>query len=159
MKASSIVKLVLCLALCFGVGAVGGFVTYPEIPTWYAGLAKPSWTPPSVVFPVVWNLLYLLMAISLWLLWQAPGGTPLRGAAIALFLVQLALNAAWSPVFFALHRTGLALVIIALLALAVIATIRAAWRVRPTAGLLLLPYLAWILYASTLNAGIMALNP
>lgn len=169
MTLSSLARLLLCVLLCLGAGAIGGLVTYPQIPTWYAGLVKPSWTPPSWVFPVVWNILYLMMAVSLWLLWSArepnwnsgpnsgPSGS--RGRAIALFLVQLALNVAWSPVFFAFHQTRAALAIIALLALAVAATIATGWRVDRRAAGLLIPYLAWIAYAATLNAGIVLLNP
>ena len=155
----SLLRLLACLALCFAAAALGGLVTYPEIPTWYASRAKPGWTPPNAAVPSGWNLLYAMMAISLWLLWdRSPPGRS-RSGAIALFLVQLALNAAWSPVFFALHQTRFALAIILALAVAIAATIARAWRINRAAALLLVPYLAWVLYASTLNAGIVALNP
>lgn len=159
MRVAAAVRLIASVALCLGVGALGALVTTPEIPTWYAGLIKPRWTPPNWVFPVVWNILYLMMGVSLWLLWQADPRLPERRRAITLFLIQLALNAAWSPVFFALHQPKAGLAIIVLLAMAVAATIITSWRFERRAAVLLMPYLAWIGYAATLNAGIVVLNP
>lgn len=153
-----IVRLILCLALCLGIGATGAYFTAKGIPVWYAGLAKPAWTPPNIAFPIVWNILYALMAVSLFLLWQRTPAGDARTRAIALFFVQLALNAAWSPVFFTLHWVWSALGIIAALAIAILLTIRTAWPVNRPAAILLLPYLAWVLYASTLNAGVGVLN-
>jgi benzodiazapine receptor len=158
MMLGSIMRLIGCLALCLGVGFVAGIVTAPEIPTWYAALVKPSWTPPNWAFPVVWNILYAMMGVSLWLLWDRGHAGRARNTAIVLFLVQLALNAAWSPVFFALHQTRAALAIIILMAIAIAATIAAAWPVQRLAAWLLVPYLAWVLYATSLNIGIVALN-
>lgn len=155
---SKLGKLVLCIVLCEAVGLVGGLITAPEITTWYAGLAKPWWTPPNGVFPYVWSTLYALMAIALWLLWDRAQPGRLRTLAIGLFFVQLALNAAWSPVFFGLHATRAALAIIALLFVVLLATILAAARVNQPAALLLVPYAIWIGYAATLNGGIVALN-
>src|SRR5206468_2863917 len=99
----SLVRLAASLVICLGVGIVGSIVTRPEIPTWYASLVKPPWTPPSVVFPIVWTTLYIFMAVSFWRLWETEGRSRSRRMAMALFMVQLALNAAWSPVFFGLH--------------------------------------------------------
>ena len=159
MTTQSIVRLILCLALCLGVGGITGSVTAAEIPTWYAQLNQPSWTPPNWAFPVVWTALYILMGVALWLLWEraAPGAA--RSVAIMLFLVQLALNAAWSPVFFSLHQTRPALAIIVALVAVLAALIYYAWRSQRTAAWLLVPYLLWVSYAATLNAGIVALNP
>lgn len=154
----SIVRLILCIALCLGVGATGAFFTAKGIPTWYAGLAKPAWTPPNVVFPIVWNTLYVMMGVAVFLLWDRTPPGEARTRAITLFFVQLALNAAWSPVFFTLHWVWVALGIIAALAIAILLAIRAAWPVNRWAAVLLLPYLAWVLYASTLNAGVGVLN-
>jgi translocator protein len=159
MTAGSIVRLLLCLALCLGVGLTAGIVTAPAIPTWYASLLKPSWTPPNWAFPVMWNILYAMMGMSLWLLWDRPRDLYAARKAIALFFLQLALNAAWSPVFFLLHRPMEALLIIGLLALSTTATIVFALKAQRVAGWLLVPYLAWVTYATTLNAGIVALNP
>jgi translocator protein len=159
MAASSILRLILCLALCLAVGGVTGSVTASEIPTWYAQLNQPSWTPPNWSFGVVWTVLYVLMGIALWLLWERGAPGPARTAAIGLFFLQLALNAAWSPVFFSLHQTRVALAIIVALVVVLAVLIGYAWRVQRTAAWLLVPYLAWVSYATTLNAGIVALNP
>jgi tryptophan-rich sensory protein len=158
MKASSLVRLVVCVVLCLGVGAVGSLFTTPEIPTWYASLNKPAWTPPNGVFPIVWTTLYAMMAVTLWLLWERVPPSPARSTALGWFLVQLTLNAIWSPIFFGAHATVTALIVIALLLVAIVMTIRATWPLHRPAAMLLFPYLAWIAYASTLNAGIVALN-
>ncbi len=152
-------RLLACIALCFAVASVGALVTRPEIPAWYATLDKPSWTPPPWLFPVVWNILYLLMAVSLWRLWERMRES-VAGAnrAIWLFLAQLALNAAWSPIFFGLHAIRGGLVVIIALAVVLFATVIAAIRVDRAAAWMLVPYLAWILYASSLNAAITYLN-
>lgn len=155
----SALRLVLCLALTFGAAALGAWATLPNIPAWYAGLVKPAWTPPNAVFPIVWNTLYALMALSLWLLWDRTSGSPERTRAVRYFLIQLALNAAWSPVFFALHLVWPAFAIILAMIVFVVLTIKNAWPVNRAAALLLVPYLMWITYASTLNAGIGILNP
>jgi translocator protein len=107
-------------------------VTTPEIPTWYASLEEPSWTPPNWAFPVVRNILYALMGVSLWLLWDRFDDPIAARKAIALFFVPLALNFAWSPVFFWLHRPLEALFIIALLALTIAATIAFALKAQRT---------------------------
>lgn len=152
--AASFLRAAACALLMVAVAAVGGAVTAPEIPTWYATLPKPSFTPPNAVFPVAWTLLYFLMGISLWRLWdRAPDG-PDRRWAIALFLVQLALNFAWSPVFFALHAVWVALSIIAAMILVLAAMLRFAFRADALAAWLLVPYLAWLCFASLLNASI-----
>ncbi len=150
-------RLAAAFALCFAVAALGGLATAPKIATWYAALNKPSFTPPNYVFPIAWNILYALMTISLWRLWQA-GESEMRNRAITLFLLQLAVNLAWSWIFFGAEsiRGGLA-VILALDAL-VIWTIYAAWQTDRIAAALLLPYLLWIGYATALNAGIVRLN-
>lgn len=158
MTASSLLRLALCIALCLVIGAAGSYFTTPEIPTWYAGLTKPSWTPPNIAFPIVWTTLYVMMAVTLWLLWDRVQPSPARSTALGWFAVQLVLNAIWSPVFFGAHATRTALVIIALLLIAVVMTIRAAWPLHRPAALLLFPYLLWIAYATSLNIGIVALN-
>ena len=158
MTGRSFFRLIGCLGLCLGVALINGSVTYPEIPTWYASLTKPPWTPPNWVFPLVWSVLYAMMGVSLWLLWDRAADTARRRMAITLFFLQLVLNAAWSPVFFGLHHTRAALVIIVLLVAAIAATILAAWRTQRVAAWLLALYLVWVVYAATLNAGIVTLN-
>ena len=95
MRLKSVVRLVLSLSMCLGVGTLESLVTRPEIPTWYAALTKPSWTPPPVVFPIAWTALYILMAVSFWRLWEKEPRSAARSKAMVWFLVQLAFNAAW----------------------------------------------------------------
>lgn len=154
----SVVRLVVSLLMCLGVGVLESLVTRPEIPTWYASLTKPSWTPHPVVFPIAWTALYILMAVSFWRLWETKPRSAARLKAMVWFLVQLALNAAWSPVFFGWHDTKTALVIIVALLIAIGATIVSASRVDRVAAWLLAPYFAWVAYATTINAGVVAMN-
>ena len=158
MGSKSIARLVLSLLMCLGVGVLESLVTRPEIATWYASLAKPSWTPPPLAFPIVWTNLYVLMGISFWRLWDRTPSSPARTKAMTWFLVQLALNALWSPVFFGWHGTRLALIIIAALLVAVAMTMVTASRVDRLAAWFLAPYLIWVAYASTINAGVVAMN-
>lgn len=125
---------------------------------WFASLAKPSTFPPPATFGIVWSILYVLMGLAFALVCSAWGARG-RGAAIAAFLVQLALNLAWSPLFFGAHQISGALVLIAVLILAVLVTIWLFWRIRPIAGALLLPYLAWAIFAAFLNWQFLELNP
>jgi benzodiazapine receptor len=123
---------------------------------WFDRLNKPSFMPPGWAFPVAWTILYILMGIALGLVAEAQSGP--RNLAIALFVFQLSLNLAWSPVFFGMHRARAAMVIILALFAAVVATTIAFWRVQPAAGLLMLPYLGWLMLASALNGAIIRLN-
>lgn len=156
-SANSFAALAIALGVCFAAAFLGAKVTTPEIPTWYASLAKPSWTPPRIAFPIVWPILYLLMAVSVWLLWEAEP-SPARTAALIGFAAQLFLNAVWSPVFFGRHDITGGLVIISLLAVALTFTIVVAFEVNWIPGALLVPYLAWISFAATLNFRIWMLN-
>jgi tryptophan-rich sensory protein len=149
--------MMCALAICFSVAALGAKVTVPEIPTWYATLAKPSWTPPRAAFPIVWPILYFLMAISVWLIWEAPPSS-LRTLALAAFAIQLLLNAVWSPIFFGNHNLLAGLIVILLLVVAIAVTIATAIKVNYFAAALLLPYLAWTLFAAALNGRIVSLN-
>lgn len=139
------------------VGALSGIATASKIDTWYAALSKPAWQPPNWLFGPVWTLLYTLMGIALARLWLGPVGQA-RTVALVLFFVQLGLNILWSPVFFNFEQLGWALVVIALLACAIIACMMAAYRVDPIAMYLLIPYLAWVLFATVLNTSIWQLN-
>jgi benzodiazapine receptor len=158
MRLKSIARLALSLLLCLSIGIVEAQVTRPEIATWYAGLAKPSWTPPPLVFPIAWTFLYILMAVSFWRLWDTPTPSVARTKAMTWFLVQLALNALWSPVFFGWHGTRTALAVIVALLIAIAAAMAAASRVERLAAWLLAPYLLWVAYATTINIGVVALN-
>lgn len=158
MTFRSIARLLACLVICVGIGIVGSTFTRPEIPGWYAGLAKPSWTPPPVVFPIVWTTLYVMMAVAFWRLWDRVAPSHARRRAITFFAIQLVLNAIWSPVFFGWHglRTGLAIIV--LMAVFIAATILSTVKIDRFAAALLVPYLGWVLYASIINAGVVALN-
>ena len=125
---------------------------------WFAALDKPSTYPPAAAFPAVWTALYALMGFALALV-SAAWGARYRVPAILAFALQFALNLVWSPVFFAEHEIRLALLILAALDVAVLLTIVLFWKVRRIAGLLLLPYLAWILFATLLNWQLLQLNP
>jgi tryptophan-rich sensory protein len=125
---------------------------------WFAALAKPAIYPPPATFAIVWPILYALMGVALTMVITARGA-PGRGPAVALFLIQLALNLTWSPLFFAAHRIAASLWLLFALDIAVVATIALFWRVRTTAALLLLPYLAWILFATWLNWEFLRANP
>ena len=151
---SAIIFVVSALA----VGAIGGFATASSVTTWYAGLNKPAFNPPNGVFAPVWTSLYLLMAASAWRVWRAgPAGGRRRGA-IILYAVQLALNLAWSLIFFGLRRPDLALVEVALLLAAVVTTAILFWSRDRLAGVMMVPYAAWVGFASLLNFAIWRLN-
>ncbi len=124
---------------------------------WYAGLSKPAWNPPGWLFGPVWTTLYALMAVAAWLVWRRGGWRAQRGP-LGLYLVQLALNAAWTPLFFGLRWPLAGLVDIVLLLAAVVATLAAFVRVRRWAGLLLVPYLLWVSFATVLNFTLWQLN-
>ena len=151
------VRLARSLLMCLGVGLLESLVTRPEITNWYASLTKPAWTPHSVVFPIAWTVLYILMAVSFWMLWEMEPRSAARSKGMVWFLIQVALNAAWSPVFFGWHDTKTALVIIGALLIAN-GKIMSASQVDRTAAWLLAPYLARVAYATTINAGVVAMN-
>jgi benzodiazapine receptor len=153
-RAGRALVLVGWLALTFAAAATGVFVSPGG---WYASLAKPAWNPPGWLFGPVWTLLYAMMAVAAWLVWRE-GGWKAQRRALGLYLVQWALNALWTPLFFGLQRPGLALVEIITLDAAVLVTLVAFWRVRRTAGLLLVPYMLWVAFATVLNITIWRLN-
>lgn len=148
-----LVPLVLLLGMASGWLANSGYGN-----VWFSALRKPSFMPPAWAFPVVWTILYVLMGFALAMIVAARGARG-REVAIALFVVQLALNLAWSPLFFAAHQVTAALVLILILILAVAITIWRFWKIRPIAGALLLPYIAWLIVAASLNYAVLQLNP
>ncbi len=135
--------------------ALGAFASV-EAPQFYAQLSKPSWAPPGWLFGPVWTTLYLLMAVAAWLVWRTPAASK---TALVLFVVQLAVNALWSWLFFAWHLGGLATAEILLLWLLLLATLAAFWRISRTAALLMLPYLAWVSFAGLLAWTVWRSNP
>ena len=148
-----LVPLILLLGLASGRLANSGYGN-----GWFAALAKPAFTPPGWVFGAAWTILYLMMGIALTLV-VAARGARFRGAAIAAFVAQLALNLVWSPLFFAMHRIWPAFVLILMIFVLAGVTTRLFWRVRPAAGLLLMPYLVWLCFAALLNFQIGRMNP
>ena len=157
MDRRSVLVLMLLVAICLGVAAVGGWATAGSVADWYPSLRKPSWNPPAWVFGPVWTALYFSMAIAAWLVWRKAGWRGASGA-LGLFAVQLALNAAWSPLFFGLRSPAAGLVDIVALWLAVGATVIAFFRIAPVAGALLVPYWLWVTFATALNTAIWRLN-
>lgn len=141
------------VALCEAAGLVGTVFTLQAIPEWYALLNKPAFSPPNWLFGPVWTTLYFMMGTAAWLVWQRQGT-----AALKVFWLQLALNAAWTPLFFGLQNPLAGLVCIALMWLAIVWTIVGFWRVSRPAALLMLPYLAWVSFATALNYAIWTLN-
>jgi tryptophan-rich sensory protein len=140
------------------VGGIGGIFTAGAIPTWYRTLDKPSWNPPDVVFGPVWTTLYVLMGIALLQIWRMDRSRPEVRLALAVFATQLALNFAWSWIFFERKEVGLAFAEIVALHASIVATIWAFGRLSPKAALLLVPYLGWVSFAAILNAEIWRLN-
>ena len=157
-RAGSTALLVLSLALVFAVAALGGAASTSGLREWYDDLDKAPWNPPGWVFGPAWTVLYVLMAIAAWLV--ARTGVDQRAVQIALvlYLAQLALNLGWSLLFFGARAPGWALVDIVVLVVLVAVTAVAFWRIDATAGWLLVPYLAWLLFATSLNVWVVARN-
>jgi benzodiazapine receptor len=152
MSTRSLPSLIGFLAVTLAVAAFGAQFTPGP---WYEALAKPAWNPPNWVFAPVWSVLYAMMGVAAWLVWCRAGQF---GWPIVLWFCQLALNAAWSWLFFGLERPGLAALEIVLLLAAIVATTVAFFRVRLLAGSLLVPYGAWVAFAAVLNVSIWRLN-
>lgn len=145
------------LALAFATAAVGAAASVSAKP-FYAELMRPAWAPPGWLFGPVWTTLYALMGVSAWLVWRERGFAGAR-TALALFIVQLAVNALWSWLFFAWRLGGPAFAEVLLLWCLIVATVFVFWRIKPLAAVLLLPYLAWVTFASALTFAVWRLNP
>jgi benzodiazapine receptor len=154
MSLSGIISLIGFVGACFVAASMGAI--FPP-GSWYERLAKPSWRPPNWLFAPVWTILYLTIAVSGWLVWRRAG---FAGAAfpLAIFALQLVLNAAWTPIFFGLHRPGAAFVEIAVLWASITATIVLFFPIDAFSAWLLVPYLAWVSFAAALNFAIWRLN-
>jgi len=159
MKTVSIARLIVSIVLCQAAGLLGSIFTFSEIPTWYAGLAKPWFTPPNWLFGPVWIMLYTLMGISLCFVWNKGFGERKAKTAGIVFAVQLALNAVWSILFFGLHNPLYGLAGIIALWIAIAATIVKFYPISRKAALLLIPYIAWVSIATALNYSVWVLNP
>ncbi len=156
-RKKQIIGLLAWLLLCFAVSVLGAVASL-DARDFYAELAQPDWAPPGWVFGPVWTALFAMMAVSAWLVWRE-GGFAEGRMALSLFLVQLGLNALWSWLFFAWQLGGPAFSDILLLWLFIAATTVAFWRHTPLAGILLVPYLAWVSFAGALNFSVWQLNP
>jgi len=156
-KQRDILGLIAWLVLSYGASAVGAIASI-QAQSFYSQLVQPEWAPPAWLFGPVWTVLYALMAIAAWLVWRS-GGFRANRNALTLFLLQLALNALWSWLFFAWMLGAWAFVEIVLLWILIFATLVSFWRVRPVAGFLLVPYLLWVSFASALNYALWQLNP
>jgi tryptophan-rich sensory protein len=153
-----LVALAAFAVLTFSAAGIGSAFTARSVRTWYPTLRKPPGNPPASYFGSVWTVLYCLMTLAAWNVWRIGDGWSGATPAITIFLIQLALNAVWSAIFFGLRSPRLALAEIILLWAAILASTISFWRISPFSGALLVPYLAWITYATYLNAGIWHLN-
>jgi tryptophan-rich sensory protein len=155
----NILKLVTSLVVCQCAGILGSVFTTPAIPTWYAALQKPAFTPPSWLFAPAWITLYLLMGIAAFFVWRAGLDNRWARVALLIFLIQLVLNALWSVVFFGLQSPLYGVIVIITLWIAILATIISFTRTSRLAAWLLVPYILWVSFASVLNISIWVLNP
>lgn len=157
MNKSEVFKLIASLALPLGLGVIAGLFTAEAIPGWYETLKRPSFNPPNWLFGPVWTTLYILMGISLFLIWkQSPGKE--RNVAIFVFLIQQVLNFGWSFIFFYFNRIGFALVEIILLWISIIIMLVLFYKIKPLAAYINIPYLMWVTFAAILNASYYLLN-
>lgn len=154
-RRSNLARFVVSVVICETAGIIGSTFTISAIPNWYAALQKPWFTPPNWLFGPVWLTLYFLMGATLYILW---GKRHRSGTALAVFAVQLALNAAWSAVFFGAHELFYGFAVIIALWLAILATMALSYRVSRSAAALLIPYIVWVTIASALNYYVWVLN-
>ena len=151
-------KYVLAIVICLTAGGLGTFFTVSSIPTWYATLAKPVFSPPNYLFGPVWSLLYVLMGISVAIIWEKGLKTKKVRDAIYLFGIQLFLNATWSPIFFGAKNLFIALIVIIIMWVYIVKTILAFAKIDKKASYLLYPYVAWVSFATILNFSVWFLN-
>lgn len=157
MNKFQIFKLLTSLALPLGLGAIAGIYTAEAIPGWYETLNRPSFNPPNWLFGPVWTTLYILLGISLFLIWNQPASKE-RDFAILVFLFQQALNFFWSFMFFYFNMIGLALLEIIILWISIVIMLGVFYKIKPMAAYINIPYLIWVTFATILNAGYFILN-
>ncbi len=157
MNLSRLVPLIICIALPLIIGSLSGIANIGGLNDWYIELKKPSFNPPGYLFGPVWTILYLLMGISLYLVWISPAGK-IRQEALVIFGIQMMLNFAWSFIFFYFRQPGWALVDIVALWISIIIMIFFFYRVNRVAAMIQIPYLLWVSFATVLNASIWVLN-
>jgi len=152
-----IIKVVISILIAQAAGLIGSVFTASNVRGWYTTIARPSWNPPSWVFGPVWTALFTLMGIASYIIWKHRD-LPYARAALVFYVIQLILNVLWSIFFFGLKNPGLAFVEILILLALIIVTTVLFWKVKPVAGALMLPYIAWVSFASYLNYTIWRLN-
>lgn len=156
-KLATFTPILVSIFIAQGAGLLGAVFTMSSLQSWYPTLVTPEWNPPSWVFGPVWTILYTLMGISAYLIWKTPQKAP-RKTALTLYGIQLLLNALWSILFFGFQNIGLAFAEILILWTTILLVMILFWRIHKTAGLLLLPYLAWVSFAAFLNYTLWQLN-
>lgn len=157
MKRSDITKLVISIVIPLALGAIAGRFTAQAVPEWFALLNRPSFSPPNWLFGPVWTVLYILLGISLFLIWkQIPSKE--RNKALWIFSIQMFLNFIWSFVFFYFNQIGLALIVIIGLWISIVFMLISFYKLKPLAAYLNIPYLLWVTFASVLNAAYFILN-
>ena len=159
VKSKDILKLIVSLVICQCAGLIGSIFTTAAIPTWYATLEKPPFTPPNWLFAPAWATLYVLMGIAAFLVWRKEVNREGAKLALMIFLIQLVLNALWSVVFFGLESPLAGVIVILVLWVAILFTVLKFFKLSMAAGLLLLPYILWVSFAAILNISIWLLNP
>lgn len=157
-RSTESIKLIISIAICLLAGVLGSVFTIPAIPTWYAALIKPSFAPPNWVFFPVWTALFILMGISLFLIWRMDMQDQLVKKALFLFASQLILNVLWSAAFFGLKSPLAGLIDISILWILILFTILNFMKLSRASGILLIPYLLWVSFAAILNFAIWRLN-
>ncbi len=151
-------KLIISFIVTFAAAALGSYFTTPNISTWYASLNKPFFSPPGWIFAPVWSILYILMAIALYLIWKKDAPQEEKTKAIILYAIQLSLNTLWSVIFFGMREPGIALAEIIVLETAIILTALSFRKISPVAERLFIPYIIWVGFAIILNLSIVVLN-
>ena len=151
-----ILKLLGCIVLAEVAGGIGAIFTTPAIGSWYATLTKPGFNPPNYLFAPVWTALFALMGVGLYLVWQAKSKE--KKSAYIIFFIQLVLNILWSVIFFGLKQTGLAFIEIVALWVVILVNIIYFWKINRWAGIVLVPYIMWVSFASVLNFALYSLN-
>jgi len=157
MNKKYILALIIFLLITFLAAFVGNFFTMPNIPTWYASLNKPSFSPPNWLFGPVWTILYILMAVSAFLVWKK-GEEPRIKSSLFFYFAQLLLNTAWSIAFFGLHNPFRGFLVIIALWFMIVLTMVEFWKIEKAAGILFIPYILWVTFAAILNFAVWKLN-
>jgi len=149
-------KISVCIGICLALGLLSGFSTADSINSWYRFINKPAWNPPNWIFGPMWTLLYILMGIAVALVWHTQHQN--KKTALTFFIIQFVFNIAWSFIFFTLHAIGWAFAEIVIMLILIVFTTASFYKISKTAAWLMLPYLAWVSFATVLNGTILYLN-